>query len=74
MQSQNYGQITVAHACNLSYSGRQRSGGSQLEASTTKSSPRPYLKNTQHTKEMVEWFKMYALISNPIITEYIYEV
>jgi hypothetical protein len=44
------------HAYNPSYS-----GGRDQEDSGSKSTPhkqftRPYLKNTQHKKEMVEWF------------------
>jgi hypothetical protein len=36
---------------------RQRSGGSQLEACLGKQFKRPYLKNTQHKKELVECVK-----------------
>jgi hypothetical protein len=36
---------------------RQRSEGSQFEASLSKQFKRPYLKNTLHKKGLVKWLK-----------------
>jgi hypothetical protein len=43
----------------------QRSGGSQFQARPGESFVRPYLKNTQRRKGLVEWLKVKALSSNP---------
>jgi hypothetical protein len=47
-------QVPVAYACNPSYLGGKRLGGSQFEASLGKYFTRPCLKNTEHKIGLVE--------------------
>jgi hypothetical protein len=52
------GQALAAHACNPSYSGVKRSGGSRFKASLGKMFMRPYLKKKHHKKGLVEELKV----------------
>jgi hypothetical protein len=47
----------MAHAYYPSYLGSRHQEGSWFKDSPGKQLVRPYLKNTQHEKELVEWIK-----------------
>jgi hypothetical protein len=54
----------VAHACNPSYS-----GGSWFEDRLGKQFMTPYLEQSHHKNELVEWLKVQALSSNTSIAK-----
>jgi hypothetical protein len=63
-------QALVAHACNPSYSRRQRLRGLQFEASPGKQFARLYLEKPYHKKiGLVEWLKVKTPSSSPSTTK-----
>jgi hypothetical protein len=54
-----------AHSCNPTYSGgREQEDRSRSQLRQT---VRPNLENTHHKKGLVEWLKVEALSSNPVL-------
>jgi hypothetical protein len=61
-------EVSVAHACNPSYSGGRDRENSSSKPALANSFMRLYLEKTHHKKGLVEWLKMKALSSNPSTT------
>jgi hypothetical protein len=59
------GWAVVAHTCNSSYSGGRDQEDQGSKSALGKQFERPYLGKNHHKKVLVEWFKVYALSSNP---------
>jgi hypothetical protein len=57
--------MSVAHACNASYSGGRDQEDRGSKPAQANSSRRSYLEKHHHKKGLVQWLKVKALSSNP---------